>query len=148
MCGSLILLYSRRLLQKMRKSVQATSSKPEIGIRPGMQVQRYKFSLALQSTFDDFFRSNSNFFQRAEKHLDGWVLGWVFGGVFGGVFERHPPFNFSLFIGISRDLGGCWGVFAKNLSRIIIPHSRSEIIQRKGRIIKKTAESNNKKAKK
>ncbi len=39
----------------------------------------------------------------------GWVLGWELGGMLG----KHPPFNFSLFIAILSDMGGCWGVFAK-----------------------------------
>ena len=25
---------------------------------------------------------------------------------------QHPPIDFFLFIAVSRDLGGCWGVFA------------------------------------
>ena len=44
----------------------------------------------------------------------GGVYGWVFGGVLGWVFREHPPFNFSLFIVVLSDMGGCWGVFAQN----------------------------------
>jgi len=36
----------------------------------------------------------------------------VYGGVLGWVLEKHPPFNFSLFIVVLNDMGGCWGVFA------------------------------------
>ena len=44
----------------------------------------------------------------------GGVYGWVFGGVLGWVFREHPPFNFSSFIVVLNDMGGCWGVFAQN----------------------------------
>ena len=43
------------------------------------------------------------------------VLGWVFGGVLGWVLSQHPPIDFSLSIAVSRDLGGCWGVFREKL---------------------------------
>ena len=36
-------------------------------------------------------------------------------GVLGWVLSQHPPSNFSLFIVVSRDLGGCWGIFREKL---------------------------------
>ena len=56
-----------------------------------------------------------------------WILAkiiprwWVYGGVLGWVLEKHPPFNFSLFIVVLSDMGGCWGVFAsQNFFALII----------------------------
>ena len=56
-----------------------------------------------------------NFNQRAHLPIGG-VEG-MYGGVLGWVSEKHPPANFALFISVLRDLGGCWGVFAKKLKK-------------------------------
>ena len=52
-------------------------------------------------------------------------MGGVFGWVFGWVLNQHPPSDFPLFIGVLRDLGGCWGVFAKNSPNHIFIYPRS-----------------------
>ena len=58
----------------------ATTLRPEIGIRPGMQVQRYDFFPASPSKFEEKFKKLKWSFQKAAKQHDfGFLEGYLEG---------------------------------------------------------------------